>query len=82
MSGMTITDWAAAKTIWQAIKASGLDIADELVVYVGVHRPSGELQVLVQSTDDAYDDEDDTVADQIADLQSQIENLTGLLHHD
>lgn len=64
-----ISDWAAAKEIWQAIKESDFDVADDLVVYVGVG-PDGHLDVVVEAGEDWTGMEEE-----IEMLQAQIRNL-------
>lgn len=65
---MGVTDWAAAKAIWQAIKESGLDVRDDVVVFVGVG-PDNSLVVDVNQADDIMD------SDEYDDLQQRIEEL-------
>jgi len=72
---MTINDWAAAKTIWQAIKESELDLSDEVVVHVGIRRPSGELEVMVEAVDEYDPYLNESLSDQISELQAQIAEL-------
>ena len=67
---MDVTDWGAAKTIWQAIKESGLDLYDGIVVYVGVG-PDQSLDIMVQSVDDLAEG-DEMILD---DLRTRIMHL-------
>lgn len=68
---MDVTDWAAAKAIWQAIKESGYDINDDLVVFVGVG-PDGQPNVHVTAADDEIHE--------YTELQDRIEYLEGELY--
>lgn len=55
MRPMDVTDWAAAKAIWEAVKESGLDLQDDVVVFLGIG-PDGSLDVMVQPVDDMEED--------------------------
>jgi hypothetical protein len=68
---MDVTDWAAAKAIWAAIKESGHDIHDDLMVFVGVG-PDGNVAVQVHSADEG--------GDEYAELQDRIEYLEDELY--
>lgn len=72
---MDVTDWGAAKAIWQAIKGSGLDLYDGVVVYVGVG-PDQSLDILVQDADDL----DLSDPDLIQEMQDRIGWLEQELH--
>ncbi len=68
---MDVTDWAAARAIWAAIKESGHDIHDDLVVLVGVG-PDRQLAVEVLPADDGIHEYEE--------LQDRIEYLENELY--
>jgi len=75
MRPVDVTDWAAAKAIWEAVKESGLDLQDDVVVFLGIG-PDGSLDVMVQPVDDM----EEGFEEEIEFLKARVRQLEMSLH--
>lgn len=68
-----VSDWAASKAIWEAVKVSGIDIDEGVAVFIGVE--DGDLAVTVYHIGDVVGEED------VQELEDRIEYLEARMRH-